>query len=371
MRCDGSAGLESGRMRPGDASVLLYAGELMARLLRKTTTIQDIAKKLRLSAMTVSRAMNDKLDVSEGTRKRVLSCASALGYQPHRWARSLVTRRSSIVGVVIPEIAHSFFSEITCGVEEILDRAGYDILLCHSRGNAQKEKDEIQMLVGSMVAGLIVASVQPERDPGPLLELEEREIPFILVDRYFPKFRFASVRVDDRAVGRMATRHLIALGHKRIAHIQGPAISPSSHRYRGYRDALRAAGIRPRSEWIVQGVFDFESGRNAMAKLLDLEPRPTAVFAANDPMAVGAIYACRNSGLRVPEDISIVGAGNIESVHDPSPFITTLDWPREDLGRTAATLLLAAIDKPTGKARAVQVLKPRLLVRESTGRPPS
>lgn len=343
----------------------------MATLVRKAATIQDIARKLRLSAMTVSRAMNGKPEVSEETRKKVLSCASALRYQPHRWARSLVTRRSSIVGVVIPEIAHSFFSEITCGVEEILDRAGYNILLCHSRGNAQKERDEINMLVGSMVAGLIVASVQPERSPGPMLELEERGIPFVLVDRYFPRFRFSSVRVDDRAVGRMATRHLICLGHKFIAHIQGPPVSPSSQRYRGYREALTAAGIQPRSVWTVQGNFDFESGSTAMARLLELKPRPTAVFAANDPMAVGAIHACRNFGLRVPEDISIVGAGNIESLYDPSPFITTLDWPREEFGRKAGTMLLAAIDDPGRETHEVQVIKPRLLVRESTGRPPS
>ncbi len=349
----------------------LHMVELMARLLKKAPTIQDIAKQLRLSAMTVSRAMNGKIEVSEETRGKVLRCASELGYQPHRWARSLVTRRSSIVGVVIPEIAHSFFSEITCGIEEVLDKAGYDILLCHSRGNAQKEGDEIKTLVGSMVAGLIVASVQPEKTPGMLLELEDRDIPVVLVDRYFPRFRFTSVRVDDRAVGRIATRHLIDLGHKRIAHIQGPAISPASHRYRGYREELEAAGIPLRAEWIVQGNFDFESGRCAMAKLLDIRPRPTGVFAANDPMAVGAIYACRSAGLEVPRDISIVGAGNIESVHDPSPFLTTLDWPREDLGRTAARLLLAAIDNPSNKSGEVQVVTPRLLVRESTARPPS
>ncbi len=343
----------------------------MARVLKKAPTIQDSAKQLQLSAMTVSRAMNGKLEVSDETRRKILRCASDLGYQPHRWARSLVTRRSSIVGIVIPEIAHSYFSEITCGIEEILDTAGYDILLCHSRGNAQKEGDEIRTLVGSMVAGLIVASVQPEKTPGPLLALEDREIPVVLVDRFFPRFRFTSVRVDDRAVGRIAARHLIDLGHRRIAHIQGPAISPASHRYRGYRETLRAAGIPQCTDWIVQGNFDFESGRCAMTKLLNVKPRPTAVFAANDPMAVGAVHACRNAGLHVPGDISIVGAGNIESIHDPSPFLTTLDWPREDLGRTAARLLLAAIDNPSNKTREVQVLTPKLLIRQSTSHPAS
>jgi len=315
--------------------------------------------------------LTGKSEVSAVTKQRVLRCASELGYQPHRWARSLVTRRSSIVGVVIPEIAHSFFSEMTCGVEEIVDQAGYDILLCHSRGNPEKEKEEINTLVGSMVAGLIVASVQPENSPGPLIDLRRREIPFVLVDRYFPRHPFSSVRVDDRAVGRLATKCLIDLGHQRIAHIQGPALSPATFRCRGYLETLKAAGIAIRKDWIIPGNFDFESGGVAMRGLLALKPRPTAVFAANDPMAVGAIFACREAGLRVPEDISIVGAGNIEGQNDPSPFLTTLDWPREGLGRLAATLLLSAIDNPARNSREVRVLKPRLLARQSTGPPAS
>ncbi len=342
----------------------------MRKLPKRGATILDIATKLGLSAMTVSRALPGQSEISAATKQKVILCATELGYQPHRWARSLVTRRSSIVGVVIPEISHSFFSEMTCGVEEVVDKGGYDILLCHSRGNPDKEKAEILMLVGSMIAGLIVASVQPEKSPGPLAELEERGIPVVLVDRYFPKHKFSSVRVDDRAVGRLATKCLIELGHERIAHIQGPPVSPASFRYRGYLEALKAAGILPHREWIVQGAFDFKSGGAAMGALLALHPRPTAVFAANDPMAVGAIFACRDAGLRVPEDISIVGAGNIEGQNDPNPFVTTLDWPREGLGRLAAKLLLAAIEDPSRNAKETRVLEPRLLVRQSTG-PPS
>ena len=341
----------------------------MKKLPKRGATILDIATKLGLSAMTVSRALTGKTEVSAATKLKVLRCASEVGYQPHRWARSLVTRRSSIIGVVIPEISHSFFSEMTCGVEEVLDRAGYDILLCHSRNNPEKEKEEINTLVGSMVAGLIVASVQPERSPGPMVDLARREIPFVLVDRFFPRYAYASVRVDDQAVGRLATSCLIDLGHQRIAHIQGPPVSPASYRLRGYQETLKAAGLAIRKEWIVPGSFDIESGGNAMRKLLATDTRPTAVFAANDPMAVGAVKACREAGLRVPEDISIVGAGNIEGQNDPSPFLTTLDWPREGLGRLAATLLLAAIENPAGKEREVRVLEPRLLVRQSTSPP--
>ena len=341
----------------------------MQRPPKKRTTILDIAMKLGLSAMTVSRALTGKAEVSHETKQKVIRCAASLGYQPHRWARSLVTRRSSIIGVVIPEIWHSFFSEIICGVEEIVDQAGYDILLCHSRGNAEKEKEEIHTLVGSMVAGLIVASVQPEMSPGPLVELDKMGIPFVLVDRFFPRHRFSSIRVDDRAVGRLAAQCLIDLGHTHIACINGPDLSPASQRRRGFLDAIKTARLKVPEDFIAAGNFDFDSGSRAMTRLLALHRRPTAVFAANDPMAVGAILACREAGLRVPQDVSIVGAGNIEGDHHPNPFVTTLDWPREGLGRLAAKALLEAIENPARKANVVHVLEPRLLIRQSTDRP--
>jgi len=319
--------------------------------------------------MTVSCALTGNREVSDRTRQKVLRTAAALGYQPNRWARSLVTRRSSIIGVVIPDIAHSFFAEITCGVEEIVEKSGYDILLCHSRGDAARERDEVNMLVGSRVDGLIVASVQPERSPGVFANLKDMRIPFVLVDRFFPKGDFSSIRVDDKAAGMLATQCLIDLGHRRIAHIQGSDVSPGSLRRRGYLAALKAAGIPSERDYIVIGNFELESGREAMRKLLELKPRPTAVFAANDPMALGAVYACRDAGLQVPRDISIVGAGNIEGQHHPNPFLTTIDWPRQELGRVAAGMLLEAIKNPGQPAPPSKVLEPRLLIRQSTAKP--
>lgn len=338
----------------------------MAGSSRHGTTIVDIARKLKLSPMTVSRALTGNREVSEKTRQKVLRTASALGYQPNRWARSLVTRRSSMIGIVIPDIAHSFFAEITCGIEAVVDQSGYDILLCHSRSDAERERAEVGMLVGSRVDGLIIASVEPERSPEPFARLRQMRMPFVLVDRFFPKSDFPSVRVDDRAVGRLATQCLITVGHRAIAHIEGTSLSPASLRRRGYLDALRAAGIQPNKEWIVPGSFDLESGREAMRRLLQLKDRPTAVFAANDPMALGAVYACRDAGLRVPDDISIVGAGNIEGPHHPNPFLTTIDWPREELGRIAATMLLDAIKNPNAPPTPPKIFEPQLLIRQSS-----
>jgi LacI family transcriptional regulator len=343
----------------------------MSRGRRKQgATIVDIAKKLGLSPMTVSRALTGNREVSDATRKRVLKCAAAVGYQPNRWARSLVTRRSSLIGVVIPDISHSFFAEITCGVEEVVEKEGYDILLCHSRGSIEKEKDELATLVGSRVDGLIIASVQPERSPELFTKLKDAETPFVLVDRFFPKANFPSVRVDDCMVGRLATECLIELGHSSIAHIAGSSVSPASLRRRGFVGALKAHGLAASPHWTARGDFGIESGRAAMKRLLQTTPRPTAVFAANDPMAIGAVYACREAGLRVPQDISIIGAGNIEGPHHPTPFLTTIDWPREELGRVAAELLLAMIKNRDRQEVDVKVFDPRLLIRQSTAAPP-
>ena len=339
---------------------------------RKAVTIVDIARRLGISPMTVSRALTGSPEVSRETREKVLSCAGEMGYRPHRWARSLVTQKTSMVGVVIPDISHSFFAEVTRGIEEVVQKAGYNLLLCHSSLDPEKEKAEIDMLVGSRVEGLIVASEQPEKMPRIFDELTENGMAFVLVDRFFPNRDFPSVVVDDLAVGRMAAEHLIGLGHRRIGHIQGPRLSPASLRRRGFVQALQAYKISVSKESIARGNFDISSGREAMIRLLENNSRPTAVFAANDPMAVGALYACRETGLQVPADISIMGAGNIEGADHPNPFLTTMDWPREQLGRAAAEILLAAMSHRADRAFTVRkVFQPQLLVRQSSGSPPA
>jgi LacI family transcriptional regulator len=352
---DVKLGLEIVRRGPG-----------MPRGSKNGTTIVDIANKLGLSAMTVSRALTGSSEVSERTRKRVLRCAELMGYQPNRWARSLVTRRSSIIGVVIPDISHSFFAEVTFGIEEIVERSGFDILLCHSHNEATRERAEIDTLVGSRVDGLIVATVQPQHSGTVFTQLSRRQIPFVLVDRFFPGLDFSAARADDRQVGRVATEFAVLLGHRRIGHIEGPDLSPASLRKQGYLEVLREHDIPISNVLIAPGNFEIESGRRAMQRLLSAPLPPTAVFAANDPMAIGAVYACRDAGLQVPSDVSIIGAGNIEGMHHPNPFLTTIDWPRVDLGRAAARMLLEAIADPKRQEPALAVFAPTLLVRQST-----
>jgi LacI family transcriptional regulator len=341
----------------------------MARPSKSNPTIVDIARKLGISAMTVSRALNGKGDVSQEMRRKVVECAGRIGYRPHRWARSLVTQRSYMVGVIVPEIAHSFFAEIINGIEDVLEKSGYDILLCHSRSDPERERNEIQALIGGRMDGLIVAPEQPEKSPEPFVDLRRLKIPFVLVDRFFPGWEFSCVRLDDLEAGFLATTFLIELGHRRIAHISGPDLSTASLRRRGFLKALRQFGFEHDRRSIVAAPFGIDEGRAAMKKLLRLEPRPTAVFAANDPQAIGAIYACREAGLRVPEDISIIGAGNIEGVYHPNPFLTTIDWPRQELGRAAAQVLLSAIGNPKTSQPEIRIFPPELLIRHTTAPP--
>ncbi len=331
-----------------------------------SATILDIARELGVSAMTVSRALRGRPEVQPRTRERVHQVAQRLGYRPHRWARSLVSRRSWIIGIVIPDISHGYFAEITGGVEPVIEAAGYNLLLCHSRRDPERERQEMNMLLESRVDGLIVASEQP--DPEIFRALFARRTPLVLGDRYFPGVRLPSGRVDDVAVGRLATQYLLRLGHRRIAHLHGPALSPSELRLRGYRQAMRQRRIAVPTAWVIGGAFDIASGAQAMKQLLRLRPRPTAVFAANDPMAFGAIQACREAGIAVPREISIVGAGNIEGDHHPNPYLTTMDWPRMELGQQAGQLLLKLIAQPE-RALADIIYRPALLERQSTAPP--
>jgi LacI family transcriptional regulator len=329
----------------------------------RAATIADIGRELGLSAMTVSRALNGSPDVNEETRQRVLSHAARVKYRPNRWARSLVTQKSRVIGMVVPDISHSFFSEITRAVQQTLEPHGYALMLCHTDGDVRREEAAIDMLLGSRVDGLIVASQRGETDPGMFTGLRT---PFVLLDRSFQALECACARTDDVQVGELAAQHLIDLGHRRIAHLLGCNVSAGRLRFEGFRRVMLRNGVAYQSDHVVEGGFRFDGGYAGMQRLLALNPRPTAVFAANDPSAIGAIQACRDAGLRVPEDMSIIGAGAVEGPLTPLPFLTTVDWSRESLGREAAELLLGAMDDNAAPPREF-IAKPMLVKRRSTG----
>jgi LacI family transcriptional regulator len=329
--------------------------------------MKRIAGELGVSITTVSKVLNNREDIGHATRARVLAKVAELGYQPNAVARSLTLRRTRTLGIVIPDLMHSFFVEIVAGLETIARTRGYGLLLCSSNEDPAKERDEIEMLRQRQVDGILLASVNAAGNTDLLQRLGSLGIGLVMIDRDdHAAVRCDRVLTDDELVGRLATTHLYQQGRRAIAHIAGPNIVHAKRRADGYRAALKAHGVRGRAEWIVKGGFMEADGYRAMKKVLALKPRPDAVFAANDPAAIGAMKAIWEAGLRIPEDIAIVGVGDIALGDLLRVPLTTVSWSRADLGRRAAELLLDRIEaEPRDKFRRV-IIPPQLVVRRSS-----
>ncbi len=335
-----------------------------------TTTMKRIAGELGVSITTVSKVLNNRDDIGHATRARVLAKVAELGYQPNAVARSLTLRRTHTLGVVIPDLMHSFFVEIVAGLESIARAHGFGILLCSSNEDPHREREEIDMLRQRQVDGIVLASANAAGNTDLLQRLAAAGIGLVMIDRDdHADVRCDRVVTDDEMVGRLATAHLFEQGRRAIAHITGPSIVHAKRRADGYKTALKAHGVRVRPEWIVRGGFMEADGFRAMKKLLALDSPPDAVFAANDPAAIGAMKAIWAAGLRVPEDVAIVGAGDIALGDLLRVPLTTISWSREELGKRAAELILDRIGPtPADKFRRV-VVPPQLVVRRSSGGP--
>jgi len=333
-----------------------------------TTTMKRIAGELGVSITTVSKVLNNREDIGHATRARVLAKVAELGYQPNAVARSLTLRRTHTLGVVIPDLMHSFFVEIVAGLETVASARGYGLLLCSSNEDPVKERAEIDLLRQRQVDGIILASVNASGNTDLLQRLGPLGIGLVMIDRDdHPIVKCDRVLTDDAEVGRLAATHLVEQGRTAIAHIMGPPIVHAKRRAEGYKAALKALGVRARSEWVVRGGFMEADGYRAMKKLLALKPRTDAVFAANDPSAIGAMKAIWDAGLRVPDDIAVVGAGDIALGDLLRVPLTTVSWSRDEQGKQAAKLLLDRIGpEPSDRFRSV-VIPPRLIVRRSSG----
>jgi len=333
-----------------------------------TTTMKRIAGELGVSITTVSKVLNNREDIGHATRARVLAKVAELGYQPNAVARSLTLRRTHTLGVVIPDLMHSFFVEIVAGLETVVSARGYGLLLCSSNEDPAKERAEIDLLRQRQVDGIILASVNASGNTDLLQRLGALGIGLVMIDRDdHPVVKCDRVVTDDVEVGRLAATHLVEQGRKAIAHILGPPITHARRRADGYKSALKELGVRTRAEWIVRGGFMEADGHRAMKKLLSLKPRIDAVFAANDPSAIGAMKAIWDAGLRVPEDIAVVGAGDIALGDLLRVPLTTVSWSRDEQGKQAAKLLLDRLGpEPPDRFRSV-VIPPQLIVRRSSG----
>jgi len=333
-----------------------------------TTTMKRIAGELGVSITTVSKVLNNRSDIGHATRARVLAKVAELGYQPNAVARSLTLRRTHTLGVVIPDLMHSFFVEIVAGIEASASGSGYGLLLCSSNEDAGKERQELDMLRQRQVDGIVLGSANASGNTDLLQQLTSLGIAIVMIDRDdHADVRCDRVVTNDEEVGRLATAHLIDQGRRAIAHIAGPSIVHARRRADGYRAALKRRDIKVRPEWIVRGGFKEADGYKAMKKLLATRPRADAVFAANDPAAIGAMKAVWDAGLNVPEDVAVVGAGDITFGDLLRVPLTTVSWSREDQGKAAADLLLDRLNEhPDARPKRV-VIPPHLVVRQSSG----
>lgn len=341
--------------------------------------MKDIAEDLGVSLMTVSKALRSHTDISKETRQRVLKRMRELNYQPDWIARSMVTRRTYLIGLVLPDLMHSFFAEVAMGVARKFQPLGYQVVMSNTEEDPETERRNVEVLIARKVDGLIIASAQKasgktSADKARRTEddvfrmLARSKTPFVLIDRLVAGVDANYVGVKDEELGAMATEHLIAQGARRIAHIRGPAVSTARGRMRGYQRALERQSIKLRANYVVSGEFGDSGGYRAMLTLLNLSPRPDAVFCYNDPMAAGAIKAILEANVKVPEEIAIIGAGNVHYSDLLRVPLSTVDQSSNLIGERAAELLAQSIDAPADSAPKRIYLPPRLIVRDSSRR---
>ncbi len=331
--------------------------------------LKDIAKDLGVSVITVSKVLRNHPDIGEATRERVLQRMRELNYQPNLAARALVTGKTFCVGLIVPDLVHPFFAQVAKGLSGCLRDKQYGLLLASSEEDPELERQEIEHLLARRVDALIVASAQSS--PQCFRDVEERRTPLVLIDRQFADLPANFIGIDDFEAGVLATTHLLSIGCRRIAHIRGPEVSTSLGRLRGYRSALEKHGVAVQDELVVREATSDESGdqsgRQAMLRLLKLSPRPDAVFCYNDPVAMGAMDVILESGLRIPEDIALIGCGNVLYSASLRVPLSTIDQRSAEIGAKAGEMALKLIgSRKQPQPPEIILFPPELIVRAST-----
>ena len=333
--------------------------------------MKDIAGDLGVSIVTVSKVLRNHSDISDATRKRVLRRVKDLNYQPNWVARSLVTRRTHMVGLVVPDLGSHFFAEVAKGMGRKLQAKDFHLITSSSEEDPERERQEIDWLVSRRVDALAVCSVHHAGSAEEFHHLEEKKVPYILVDRHLPGLKVTYVGGNDEAIGRMATKHLIEGGCKRIAYIRGPEFANARARERGYRKTLSRNKLEVRDGYLASGEFSesSSSGYRAAQGLLKLRPRPDGIVCFNDSAAAGALKAILEAGLKVPNDIAVIGAGNDRHSDVFLVPLTTIDQRCLEVGENAGEQVLRLLRAKRTPPRKTIHIEPRLIVRASTKKP--
>ncbi len=316
--------------------------------------------------MTVSRAINDHPEISPETRARILDAAQRMNYRPNQFARALTTNRSYLLGVLVPDLMHSYFAEICRGIESVAKPLGYQNLICSTDENIANEESEIEALLPRTDGLILASSASPSETKFHRRAIRDRA-KIVLIDRELEGMKCPVVTTDDVKVGELATEHLLHLGHRRVGHLKGTVASTAALRFEGYRKALSRRRAPYDPNLVRECGFTESDGYNATRDWLRDGALPSAIFAANDPAAIGAMSAIAEAGLRIPEDIAIVGGGNIHYGDMLRVPLTTVAWSTAKMGQAAARLLIDLVEGKRGIKEQHIIVEPELVVRASCG----
>jgi LacI family transcriptional regulator len=332
--------------------------------------MKDIAKDLGVSVITVSKVLRNHPDIGEATRQRVLKRMRELNYQPNLAARALVTGRTFCIGFIVPDLVHPFFAQVAKGLSGFVRNQSYGLLLASSEEDPELERQEIEQMLARSVDALIIASAQWTVES--FRRIEESKTPYVLIDRRFSGLSANFIGIDDERAGFIATEHLIKVGCRRIAHIRGPEVSTALGRLAGYNSALARYNLEASNDLIVPEATGGDSGDlcgfRAMNILLSRSPRPDGVFCYNDPAAMGAMQAILDAGLRIPEDIAVIGCGNVLYAGSLRVPLSTIDQSSAEIGSRAGQMALALIEAKQPPRPETILLEAKLVVRASTSR---
>ena len=334
-------------------------------------TLADVARLAGVSKSTASRilaaAKGRKIPYSPATQESVRNAADLLNYRPSKLARGLTGARTGIIGLVIPTLQDSFFTTATTIIEAQLAEHGYNVFLSNTSGDSNMERAKVEDLLTWPVDGLVIAPVQQSGDAGLFWELWQNDVPFVLIDRTFADTPFYSVTTDDHAGAAMAVEHLLSLQRTRIACVGGPlAVSTNRTRHDGYVEALIRNGVLPDSRLCAEVSPTEAGGRQAMERFAQLDTLPDAVFCFSDLMAIGVMEVCLERGIRIPEDLALVGYADLDYSGVLRVPLTSIRQPRNEIGLAAAEILLARLDGQKLFLNAELKLPVELVIREST-----
>ena len=340
-------------------------------MLEKQATIKDIARTLKISTSTVSRALRNTHDVKPETRKAVLELAEQLNYQPNQLALHLLKKQTHTIGVIVPNLDF-VISTMVKGIDEVALEAGYTVMVCQSNESYGREIVNTKRLMDSLVDGFIISLSSETMMIDHFKKVQDKKKPMVVFDRVTPELIAPSVRLDNEEAGFLATQHLIDQGYKKIAILSGPKnLNISNRRLDGYLKALKDNGMKVDKDMIVYCDFNQDYAYFATKELLNMKRRPEAIFAISDKKAIGAMLAIKEKKLNMPNDIGLVGFNNDPATILVTPTISTIEMPAFEIGKMAAKIFIEMMNSDTNMTDRVEILKPKLIIRESSLRNPA